>query len=106
MRILGKAQFKLKKNLNLTIVFYMAFDLPGANFINVLRAAFTIPKSTKKTVKMSVFFSILGSAGAKSARRTLIKLNPGVNVNNISPEAFLHENRLNFFCIRFAFLDC
>ncbi len=38
-----------------------------ANFINVLRAAFTLADpSARKTVKLSVFFVLLGSTCAKS----------------------------------------
>ena len=52
---------------------------PGVNFINVLRAAFTLadPKSAKKTVKSISFFALLGSASVKAACRTLVKLNRG-----------------------------
>jgi hypothetical protein len=51
-------------------------EISGANFINVLQAAFIHPdtESTKKTVKSSVFFSLLGSARIKAAPRTLMKL--------------------------------
>ena len=50
----------------------------GFNFINVLQAAFmpTDTKSAKKTVKLSSFFALLGSASVKAACRTLVKLNP------------------------------
>jgi len=36
---------------------------PGLNFINVLSTAFTCadPKSVKKTVKLSIFFTLFGS---------------------------------------------
>ena len=49
---------------------------PMVNFTNVLRAAFTRadPKSTKKTVKLSSFFALLGSARVKAARKMLVKL--------------------------------
>ena len=49
---------------------------PGVNFINVLREALKCadPKSAKKTVKLSVFFALLGFTGAKAAHRTLMKL--------------------------------
>ena len=42
----------------------------GLNFINVLRTAFTIadPKSVKKTVKLSIFFMLLGSMSVKAVR--------------------------------------
>jgi len=48
----------------------------GVNFINALRATFTHadPKSAKKTVKLSVVFTLLGSAHVKAAHRTLMKL--------------------------------
>jgi hypothetical protein len=37
----------------------------------------------KKTVKLSVFFSLLGSASAKAACRTLMKLTPGAHFTNM-----------------------
>jgi hypothetical protein len=42
---------------------------PVVNFINVLRAVFTLTdsKSAKKTVKLSIFFAILGSERVKAA---------------------------------------
>jgi len=36
------------------------------------------PKSEKKTVKLSVFFALLGSARIKAACRMLMKLTPDV----------------------------
>ena len=52
---------------------------PGVNFTNVLRAAFTPadPESGKKLLDLTVFFALLGSAGAKAAHRTLMKSTPG-----------------------------
>jgi len=49
---------------------------PGVNFI--IRAAFTRkdPKSAIETVKLSVFFELLGSASAKAVCRMLMKLIP------------------------------
>ena len=46
------------------------------NFINVLQAAFVraVPKSTKKTVKLSSFIALFGSVRVKAARRMLVKL--------------------------------
>jgi len=46
------------------------------NFINVLQAAFTPadPKSAKKTVKVTAFFALSGSARLKTASRMLMKL--------------------------------
>jgi len=52
---------------------------PGVSSINVLRAAFMLasPESAKKTVKLSVFFALLGSARVKAVHRTLAKSTPG-----------------------------
>jgi len=56
----------------------------GVNYINVLKAAFacTDPKSTKKTVELSVFFALSGSARVKASPRRLVKLTTGVNFTN------------------------
>ena len=45
--------------------------LDRVNFINVLRAAFSLtdPESTKKTVKSSSFFALSGSPSVKAAHR-------------------------------------
>jgi len=52
----------------------------GVNFTHVLRAAFTRadPKSAIKLLNLTVFFALLGSARVKAARRTLVKLTPGL----------------------------
>ena len=54
-------------------------DTPGVNFTNILQAAFTCadPKSAKKTVKLSSFIVLLGSAHVKDAHKMLVKLTPG-----------------------------
>ena len=55
---------------------------PGVNFTNVLLTAFmhaADPKSAKKTVKLGSFIALLGSLCVKAARRTLVKLIPGVH---------------------------
>ena len=54
---------------------------PGVNFTNILHAAFTYAdlKSTKNTVKLTVFYALLGSACVKAARKMLVKLTPGAN---------------------------
>jgi len=56
----------------------------GVNFINILRSAFTgvDPKSAKKTVKLAIFFALLGSAFVKAACRMLMKLTPGADEIN------------------------
>jgi len=53
---------------------------PGVNFINVLKAAFTLadPKSTKKTDGLTVCFALLGSVLIKASRKMLVKSTPGV----------------------------
>jgi len=50
----------------------------GVNFINVLRTAFTCvePKSVKKTVKLSVFFLLLGATGVKAIRKYVGEIEP------------------------------
>jgi len=55
---------------------------PGVDFINILRAVFMFedPKSEIKTVKLSIFLALLGSALVKAAHRMLMKLTPGLNI--------------------------
>ena len=59
-------------------LFFNCHEISGVNFTNILRAQKLLidPKSAKKTVKLSRFFALLGSASVKAARRTLVKLNP------------------------------
>ena len=61
-------------------VFHIKKTCSGVNFTNILRAAFVLadPKSTKKLLNLTVFFALLVSAGVKAARRTLVKLTPGL----------------------------
>jgi len=70
----------------------------GLYFINILLAAFTHadPESAKKkTVKLSAFFALLGSACAKAAHRTFMKLTQGLHFNNILLKTFLSRS---IFC--------
>jgi hypothetical protein len=55
---------------------------PWVNFTNVPQAAFTRadPKSAKKTVKLSSFIALLGSARVKATCRTLVKLTPDAKI--------------------------
>jgi hypothetical protein len=48
--------------------------LPGVDFINILRTAFTHvgPKSAKKADSLTVFFALLGSGHVKIACKMLI----------------------------------
>jgi len=52
--------------------------LTGVNFINILQAAFKHKdiESPKSTVKLSVFFALLGSVPARPAHKMLMKLTP------------------------------
>jgi len=51
----------------------------GVNFTNILRTSFTHTdlKSTKNTVRPSVFFVLLGFAFVKAAHKMLVKSTPG-----------------------------
>jgi len=55
-------------------------EISGVNFINVLRAAFTLtdPKSVKIHCQCNWIFTFLGSACIKAVGRTLMKLTPDV----------------------------
>ncbi len=54
------------------------FSRSGLNFINVLHTAFmrAYPRSIKKTVKLSIFFTLSGSTSVKAASKILVKLTP------------------------------
>ena len=58
---------------------------PGVNFNNILCAAFLLadPESANKLLDLAIFFALLVSASVKAARRTLLKLTPGVNFNYV-----------------------
>jgi hypothetical protein len=64
------------------------------DFNNVLRAAFTNedPRSKKKTVKLSGFFTLLGSAFLPADNKMLVKLTPGVDFNNVLQAVFTNED--------------
>jgi len=51
-------------------------QVQGVNFTSILCRTFTRsdPKSVKKTVKLSIFFTLSGSTSVKAVRRTLMKL--------------------------------
>ncbi len=57
---------------------------PGYNFINVFCTVFTIPdpKCIKMTVKLSIFYTLLGSTSVKASRKMLVKLTPGIKEEN------------------------
>jgi hypothetical protein len=74
----------------------------GVDFTNILWAAFTCadPKSAKNTVSSyQCLFSLSGSSSVKAARKTFMKLTPGVNFNNISARLFCPNKMKSFFCL-------
>ncbi len=68
----------------------------GVNFINILQAAFMKidPKSAKNSVKLSVFFALLGSASINAARKMLMKLTKGGNIFGFFAKRFLSKRIL------------
>jgi len=86
---------------------------PGLNLFNVLRTAFTCanPRSVKKTVKLSIFFILLGSTSVKAARKTLVKLTPDCHnyhfevVRNILQKQFHKRNKLKLMALSFSTTD-
>ena len=71
-------------------------DQPGVNLTNILRAAFmhADPKGTKKLLDMT-FFALLGPASVKAACRMLMKLTPGLYLNDTKECAILCRGRFN-----------
>jgi len=68
-------------------------NLSGVDFTIVLRAAFTRrSQKHKKTVKLSIFFMLLGSLSAKAARRMLMKLTSGIDFTNVLWAAFTNAD--------------
>jgi len=89
----------LSKIQGLFVIYcYPMTGKPGVNFINVLRAAFTLsdPKSVKTYWWLNWTVTLLGSACIKAAHRMLMKLTPGVNFTNILQSAFLDAAFLYF----------
>jgi hypothetical protein len=76
--------------------------MSGLNFINFLRTAFTSadPKSIKKTVKFSIFFTLLGSARVKAVHRLLMRLTPGEDRS--LPRGFVDSCNLSILIIWIA----
>ena len=80
---------------------YFDHYIPGVNFINVLRADFTLtdPKIAKRSSarrsqkRKKLLFALLGSASVKAARRMLVKLTPGHLTN---PLKTLMEHNVTF----------
>jgi len=68
-----------------------------------LRAAFTCPhpESAQKTVKSSVHFLLLGSVCLKAARKTLVKLIPGITKCLLVPTILCHCSQYTFLLMIF-----
>jgi hypothetical protein len=65
----------------------------GVNFINIHTAFMREdPESAKNTVKLSVFFELLGSTSIKAARKTLMKLTPFIQ--ELTVKSFLMVDAL------------
>ncbi len=91
----GRAKRYLRRRLMILSPFLL-FRAPGVNCINIIRATFTStdPESTKKTVKLSVFFVLSGSAHIKFASKMLMKLTPGASLPGVS--LWLQFNCISF----------
>jgi len=65
-----------KKDTNDLIEFLRFWDLGS---ISSTFYSFYVPRTQKhkKTVKLSIYFTLLGSTSVKAARKTLVKLTPG-----------------------------
>jgi len=76
----------------------LIYWLPGVDFTNILHAAFTHtdPKSTKNTVKLSVFLVLLGSSIVKALQKNIGEINSRTrepfNVITWRPSNFDHIN--------------
>jgi len=71
--------------------------LSGVNFINVILAVFTPadPKIVKIQLSHQYLFTLLGSAGVKALRRTLMKLTPGQDtLPKIQMNIFVSKKKL------------
>jgi len=73
---------RLKKLFNTFSLTFSTFAKPQVSISStfyILCSAFTCAttKSAKHTVKLSVFFALLGSALVKAARKILVKSTPG-----------------------------
>ncbi len=70
--------------------FFKVMFRPRVNFTNISHTVSTRAdlKSAKNTVKLSVFFSLLGSVRAKAACKTLMKLTPNANFRTKFPHYF------------------
>ncbi len=65
------------------------FQVSIYNFTNIIHIAFMRAdhKSAENTVKLSVFFALLGSAQVKAAHKMLVKLTTGVSKIQLTKKA-------------------
>jgi len=63
--------------------------------VNILCAAFMlpVPKSTKETDNLTVFFALLGSVCVKASWKMLVKSTPKLNFINVLRTAFTRVHR-------------
>jgi hypothetical protein len=83
------SQFAARISLNICPVYHA-----GLYFINILHTTFMHidPKSIKIQSNCQYLFALLGSARAKTARRTLMKLTPGLYFINIFQADFSYKS--------------
>jgi len=81
--------------------------IPGLDFINVLRTAFTpvVPQSVRTQSNRQYLFTLLGPTSVKAVRRTLVKLTPGICptffIPNRRNNSFLRRRKIsNLFCVQ------
>ncbi len=93
--------FSFKRFLGNTV----KFNTPGVNFINVLRAAFTLvaPQCIRTQSSYQYLFTLLGSTFVKAVRRMLMKLSPGMQLKRSDHNTLLffsliktHFSKTNF----------
>ena len=81
---------------HLIALWYNCDISPRADFIKVLRTAFTpvSPQSVRTQSSCQYLFTLLGSTGVKAVGRTLMKLSPRVNFINILHVSFFAQKRI------------
>jgi len=104
--VLKKWQNYIFTILILPMVVGYVFETPWLNFINVLCTAFTTadPKSIKKTVKLSIFFTHLGFTRVKAVSRMLMKLTPAFGSCSFTKHCLTFRSRVNWH--RFSVFTC
>jgi len=93
---------QVREGVDFTDILHKVFKRAELNFINVLRTAFTLadPKSVKKTVKLSIFFMLLGSTSVKAVQRTLVKSTPAPKSIKNTVKLIVFFSLLGSWCIK------